>query len=638
MNLNNKLIAQYDKLKNYLKTDILSVFTETNPLLYRPIEYRGFVLFASLELENRSLNILIDCELYGFIEYLSYQRNVRDTFYLSEHLTKRLSQTKLLFLKKIVNIIITDVIDININYDVILVSELYKIKYYLSYGENIKSSLILCLQSLSIINSEFIETINQYITYVKNIDFIIPELYSNIGEFIIVISNSKKVLNSNFFNYYLRKFIYENTYKNINNTEDINAINIKNSIIFFAIKYNLPLKPDYTEYYNYKLIRNINGSYTILNPIKYQLLLFDKTNIDDDIPNLSIDSIIVQLNKIKSAIDTLKLKKWMQTTFSIDNYKKLGDMIANKYEVLINKNVKVSNAFLKMYEILMSFSFFNKQTSIKTFHFCESPGMFIVALNHYLQTKTQIKDWDWYGNSITEEGNKNAVIDRFNFIKNNEKKWLIGPKNGDITKIETINYFKEKLNEVDFITSDCGISIENESPTRYEELIAFIDFCQLLNAINLLKRNGSCILKLFIPLEKMSNKCLLYTTTKMFESTYLFKPITSRAHNSEIYIVGLNLIYRDEALINHMLNIVNNNSFNVDSNWLLTQEIPRSFINQVNNYIIDIIRQQIEFLLRIFYYYYHSKEIDKLHNIFMPLYENWCKIYSFESNKGLKIL
>ena len=100
MNINNKVLLRYNKLRNYLKTDNLSIFNEMNPLLYRPIEYRGFILFASIELENRSLNILVDCELYGFIEYLCYQRNVRDTFYLTEHLIKKISHTKLIFLKK----------------------------------------------------------------------------------------------------------------------------------------------------------------------------------------------------------------------------------------------------------------------------------------------------------------------------------------------------------------------------------------------------------------------------------------------------------------------------------------------------------------------------------------------------------
>jgi len=114
----NHLLLKYNKLKQFLKTDTLSIFTELRPFLYRPIEYKGFILFTHIELENKPLNILLDCELYGFIEYLSYQRNIKDTFYLLEHLTKKISYTKLLHIKKIANIKIIDSIDINILYDI----------------------------------------------------------------------------------------------------------------------------------------------------------------------------------------------------------------------------------------------------------------------------------------------------------------------------------------------------------------------------------------------------------------------------------------------------------------------------------------------------------------------------------------
>ena len=60
-------------------------------------------------------------------------------------------------------------------------------------------------------------------------------------------------------------------------------------------------------------------------------------------------------------------------------------------------------------------------------------------------------------------------------------------KNGDIRNLDNIDYFKSVLGEVDFITSDCGICIDENKLNLQEDLTAETDFAQFYNMVNLLK-------------------------------------------------------------------------------------------------------------------------------------------------------
>lgn len=133
---------------------------------------------------------------------------------------------------------------------------------------------------------------------------------------------------------------------------------------------------------------------------------------------------------------------------------------------------------------------------------------------------------------------------------------------------------KKILGEVDFITSDCGIHVEAYEYNKYEEKISEVDFAQFYNLLNLLKqKGGSRILKTFIPLELASNVCIIYLLTEVFEQVYLSKPITSRPHNSEIYIVCIKYNGIDKNILNKIKNI---RAPNIQ--WI--KDIPESFIKQ----------------------------------------------------------
>ena len=635
----NKIInIFYNKINNneLLELDVFNQIKNNKIILYKPIEFVGFLIPLDLSFPMNPLNILIDSNYISFVEYIKYQREINDVFFIAEYITTLIKPFQLKYLQKIAKIkIISNFED---HYDVVLISDIFKVKYYL----NNKYIVLICPVSEQLINQ-----LSFYQDKFKFIDIISPTILSNNGDIIILFYNNDDFqLHNNYstIEKHLKKLIQMYKYKYFIYKSKFDFISVfKKKILFKTYKtlhqFDIPVKPKIESFYNKKLIKITNKFYTVLNPIKYQII-----PLEDDSLSLcykishftNFKDISIYLNKIKRAIDVIDKNRWYKITFETDNYKQLGYYVSSNYNVLINPKFKVSNAFLKIYEILMTFDFFINKQNIKTFHFCESPGMFIIGLNHYLQTKTNINNWYWFANSITEKGNVHAVPDRFGFIAKYPDNWLFGPKDGDITKIETINFFKQKLNEVDFISSDCGICIENESPNMYEELIALIDFAQFLNTLHLLKIGGSCVLKTFIPMEKASNISIVYSMSKLFEQVYIYKPITSRAHNSEIYLIGLNYLYYNKKLIDHMIDILINNKFNPDIQWI--DNIPDSFIKQFEDYIVDITRQQISYLLNIFYFIDSHKEYKNLFDKKDILFKNWCSTYKFISNNNNKLI
>ena len=592
-------------------------------------------------------------------------------------------------------------------YNIIISKNIDHIQMYKDMLSN--GGEVLLLLNIDDIGTKLIEKINNELKYFDQIEFISPSILKITGEFIVKFRMEQKettnitttttttttttsttksttaakettttdtygniMMKANdFFNYHIYK-----VNKILNSIKHI--IDITNSdlqkkvssvysykllsgaINIFNI-YNIPVNTNVQSYYDNKLITINNKLYSSLNVISFQFINYELLDIkikpiSNKIKTISekqirekyinLHGIAMNLNKIKRAIDTKYLKKWQYVTYQLDNYKNLGEYVTKKYELLNDKKQRVSNAFLKIYELMMTYEIVPSDAiNFKSFHFCEAPGMFIIGLNHYLQTKTKVKNWSWHGNSLTIEAEKTALTDSHGLIRANKDKWLIGPESsGDIRSLTNINYFKSKLESVDFITSDCGICVDPSMLNKYEEMISETDFAQFINMINLLRVGGSGITKTFIPLELPSNVCIIYMMTQLFEEVYLSKPITSRPQNSEVYLVGKNFLGISDDLLNKLKSLLDksiNPIFDPHLQWI--EEIPQSFISQLEDYIVDITRQQISYLLNIFHFVDNTTDIDKIKllssgKLKEVTNEYWCKKFKLESNKKNKLI
>ena len=671
----NIQINTYSESENYDIVNNLEPYQlaiKSNLLIYHPKEFNGWYSLIDifdkdmLNIES-NLNILVDANIIGIIELIKYMRERNDTFYLNNKVADQIDIKVYEYFRKMFKI------NINNNktlFDLIFVTNIDIIKSYHS-SLNSKGNIIL-LNQISELDNQYIEKINNLLKLFNQIEIISPYILKSSGEFIIIFSKPKNdhIIKENFgnlmlkvedfFKYHLNRLIKQQKSKlhilNISN-QDLRLkiaqkyqTKILGKLINLFTQLNIPLNTNQINYYNQKLITINQKLYSSLNVISYQFINYEDLKIEFNNKlelkrYTNLHNISANLSKVKRAIDTRYLKKWQFITFQLDNLKSLGKYVSTKYKIFDNTNIIASNAFLKIYEMLITYPLINNNNKLKSFHFCEAPGMFIVGLNHYIQTRTQIKDWSWYGNSLSVSTSKTALTDLHGLINKYKDKWLIGPESdGDIRTLKNIDYFKEIIGEVDLITSDCGICVEISDLNQYEEQIAETDYAQFYNMINLLKIGGSGLIKTFIPLELASNVCVIYTLTQLFEKVYICKPITSRPQNSEVYLICLNYQGINKELQHNLRSLLDkkiNPKFNPNYQWI--KDIPITFISQLEDYIIDITRQQISYLLNIFHFVDNTSELDKIKllkedKLKSKTNQYWCNKFNMISNNGTKLL
>ena len=190
-------------------------------------------------------------------------------------------------------------------------------------------------------------------------------------------------------------------------------------------------------------------TYADFNYTKIKLVKYQEGNIHiDNNKNLfnKLNESRARLIFARKMIDYIDYKKWGNITGKTLIYR--GSL---KKRVVPYTTIKVSQALLKMYEILSLFNIFKKNNKkITTMSICEAPGQFIQAINHYLKTKTNNVKYDWYANSLNhlskevkKKYGNNIIDDTYGLIKRYPKRWLYGVDNtGDITNLKNIYSIK----------------------------------------------------------------------------------------------------------------------------------------------------------------------------------------------------
>ena len=202
---------------------------------------------------------------------------------------------------------------------------------------------------------------------------------------------------------------------------------------------------------------------------------------------------------------------------------------------------KITNAWLKFYETIL---FLDSTFAILPFfgcnslHVAEAPGNFVCALNHYINTKKPVGyRWDWRANTYEDsKGDMGYLSDDLGLIKKYRNKWLLGPSGtGDITLKENILSF----GKYHLVTSD--VKVVSEKDPNYDEeenMNAAVHLGHILVALESLVIGGTAILKHFTLFESFSHD-LITIFASCFEQCFIYKPETSKAGNSEVYLVGL---------------------------------------------------------------------------------------------------
>lgn len=477
-------------------------------------------------------------------------------------------------------------------------------------------------------NKKFIKSIIKNNSYKKKI-FIKLKYFNNI-------------LSQFIFNYFIKLKEYYNNiikfdkkkdlYKYINNIIKNNYLICKSLYTnIFPVTYNIDYNINFNEYYTSK-----KGLYYEFNNIQKNKYIKIK-NINKYLEVLNKNNN--KLNLIKRSIDTRIYKKYNEIKYKINIFNNIKKIVSSKIRL------DVSQAFLKMLEILISIDFKKYLLNNNNFNFfsqCEAPGNFIMAINYYFKNNTNIKNINWKAQSLNPNKYKNAFGDDYGIINKYKDRWLFGTNdtNGDLTDINTIEYLKNNINiNIDFISSDCGLRCNNiDEMINQENYMTQLNISQIYSILTILQKGGSCIFKTFIPQLLPINISINYLLYKSFDKIFFTKPILNEG-SSEFYIVCIHYKKNNKKYLEIIKNILikikdlnyNNKIVNKIYKKYLFNKISNNFITQYTCVLNNLIKQHSLYILRNLYYYDNPDKIDldkyNINNIKKIKYNEWCNNY-----------
>ena len=329
---------------------------------------------------------------------------------------------------------------------------------------------------------------------------------------------------------------------------------------------------------------NVNNSseYELENnllPICCEVILDEK-----DIPNFIKDTTCTLHTDINYPKFSMGFNHWIHATknktevFNTFKNKKKIYQVVNGYERYIddydksignvseeyfkNKPRILSRAYYKLWELLFYYDLIDvNNKSFLSAHLAEGPGSFIQATIYFREMFSKhYKQDKYYGITLhseklnVEEEFMKYYKDRLFVHKTYETNDSKTKDNGDITQKNTIINFTDFIGEkVNFITADGGFDWNNENIQEQES--AVLIFGQIITALNIQKKGGSFVLKMFETFTDLSMKFIMILKY-FYETVHINKPLTSRESNSERYIVCINFKFSDNTNVKYLLTIL----------------------------------------------------------------------------------
>ena len=338
------------------------------------------------------------------------------------------------------------------------------------------------------------------------------------------------------------------------------------------------------------------------------LLLNYKNNQSNDCIN---ENLLQLLFKTKSLIDRVDISKW-------EKYKKLN----NKYEYIYtssNKSRNISNvnpisrSYFKLHEIIQDFNILNFHLSSCI---AEGPGGFINCLLdhkvkevHGITLLTNDKKIPYWNNSLIKNDNV--------YINTNQNTGNIYIKDNAIEFISIIH--TKGLS--DLVTSDGGFDYSNDF--NKQELTSYkLLFSEIFIALNIQQEGGTFIIKMFDIFYHKTIQ-LIYLLYLSYEEVYIYKPTVSRLSNSEKYIVCKGFKPFNKEIIDLLDKYFDNvNNLHID--------IPKEFINKINEYNNIFVNNQINYIKNILKF--NVKNINERVKDQIQFSYDWCVKYKIPIN------
>lgn len=305
-------------------------------------------------------------------------------------------------------------------------------------------------------------------------------------------------------------------------------------------------------------------------------------------------SLFKTLNKIKKKIGFFK--DWDNIKKYTNTYEYIHTIIPNtKHSV--SKIKPISRAFFKLVEICNTLKILDPYdvSSINGFFLAEGPGGFIEAITYMRDNK----DDKYYGMTLISEDDGNIPgWDKMEVLLNNDNIIIeTGADNtGNMLSPDNFEHcYKNYKNSMDIVTADGGFDFSIDF-NQQEQMASKLILTEILYAIIMQKKGGSCIIKMYDTFTKLSVD-IIYFLSSFYNTTYITKPCTSRSANSERYIVCKDFKLEDTSSyyskFKEIISYLYENE-DVDISSILELDFPYKFISSFGEINAIIATQQIE--------------------------------------------
>jgi 23S rRNA U2552 (ribose-2'-O)-methylase RlmE/FtsJ len=292
----------------------------------------------------------------------------------------------------------------------------------------------------------------------------------------------------------------------------------------------------------------------------------------------------------------------------------------------------VSRSYFKMIEIAHEFLMdiislppsHEKQTRI---HFAEGPGGFLEAL---LKLRNNVND-SIYGMTLLSH---NKLVPNWSKVTHYQQshtklEFLIGADGtGNLYNPDNFECLKPLYNSADIVTGDGGFDFSDDYNAQ-ESVAAKLIFAQIVGALNVQKVGGAFVCK-FFNLNSMISVELVYLLVLYYNDVHIFKPLTSRPANSEIYVISKGFKGIEPAVIIQLIKLLSEwREDNIIS--IMNVKLPDYFLEELRVIHSKICKEQINYIdktLRLIDFPYTDDEYKKNIEQQNVSARKWCTFYN----------
>ena len=627
-NINQLSDLDYILINNKYDYIILDTFNTNNEIYKYNIYSNEYIIYSNkLFLETLIINtyiLLHNLQKNGnciILCRLPYDSTLLELLYFISTKFKSIKFIKCINnLSLTIYIICNDFIEL-LPKDLDLINNIYN-KFRKNYPENINKKSLDTLLNKSINNIFTIKNKNQYLLFIEKYNIFANEIIQTINNIIeeaIYLSNEIKANNKNSINFYKQKYIADIIA--LGKTIGIELLPRLQERIFqdnFG-KTILTNMYSYDNFIHYKFIKHPCPVFKLHINLDHQLPIFE--------------NIVNKFNLAGRIIDTRDIKDYNNIKFKVRYYEKtLTKYIENNY----THNHKISRAFLKSYEILEITQIINPNLkTLNVFDLCSFPGAFIISINHYIHTKTNIENFNWIAQSLhpkTKFQDKRGFSDEFKLMKKFPDRWDFGKtKTGDITDIDNLIYYRNTYKDTNLhlVLGDCGLAFVCEE----DSLSDILHVSQIIAMLSILGKGGNFALKLYLPALTPIYISLFYLLYTRFRGLQFYKSFQNN-WSPEYYICGTNYLDPiNDTEFNELLDLLKN--FNVNNSIIPLRKISEEFILQLDHIFNELINNFKMAIKRVIYFVDNvsdmsKNDIDKLYKSISNKNREWASIFNIK--------